>query len=592
MLGLQPWPEQSPLRAKVTGQVERNGVVVEKLHFQSRPGLYVTANLYRPARIEQPLPAVLYLCGHGATVIDGVSYGNKIHYQHHGAWLARNGYVCLMLDSLQLGEIEGVHHGTHRYDMWWWLCRGYTPAGVEAWNCIRALDYLETRKEVDSKRIGVTGRSGGGAYSWWIAALDDRIQAAVPVAGITDLQNHVVDGCVEGHCDCMFMLNTFRWDYPLVAALVAPRPLLISNTDRDSIFPLDGVVRTFEKTRRIYTLLDAKERLGLNISPGPHQDTQQLRVHAFGWLNRYLRADENLITDVAEPQFQPAELKVFDSLPSEERNTTAHEWFVPAAEPASVAETKAQWDEQRQAWHTAFLDQVFRGWPTTADSLDARLLLDRVQETVRRRAYVFTSQRGVQLPLLLVQPASLEHPAEVEIRVLDAKQWQPLADAWPDLLPLLDRQGGFASQASSDAVNIPWPESLPPGRVVAYLLPRGIGPTAWSQETKKQVQIRRRFYLLGQTLDGMRCWDVRRGLQLVRALDELRDAPIRLTARGQMAGVALYATLFEPPIQQLDLQALPATHRDGPYLLNVQRILDLPQTVAMVAQRLPFPWTR
>ena len=125
--------------------------------------------------------------------------------------------------------------------MWWWNCRGYTPAGVEAWNCIRALDYLETRKEVDAKRIGVTGRSGGGAYSWWIAAIDERIKVAVPVAGITDLQNHVVDGCVEGHCDCMFMVNTYRWDYPLVAALVAPRPLLISNTDKDTIFPLDGV---------------------------------------------------------------------------------------------------------------------------------------------------------------------------------------------------------------------------------------------------------------------------------------------------------------------------------------------------------------
>ena len=92
--------------------------------------------------------------------------------------------------------------------------RGYTPAGVEAWNCIRALDYLETRPEVDPKRLGVTGRSGGGAYSWWIAAIDERIKAAVPVAGITDLQNHVVDGCVEGHCDCMYMVNTYRWDYP------------------------------------------------------------------------------------------------------------------------------------------------------------------------------------------------------------------------------------------------------------------------------------------------------------------------------------------------------------------------------------------
>ena len=142
--------------------------MVENLHFQSQPGLYVTGNLYRPKKIEGKLPAILYLCGHGGVKKDGVSYGNKVHYQHHGAWFARHGYVCLTIDSLQLGEIEGIHHGTYQYDMWWWLNRGYTPAGVEAWNCIRALDYLQSRADVDPEKLGVTGRSGGGAYSWWI----------------------------------------------------------------------------------------------------------------------------------------------------------------------------------------------------------------------------------------------------------------------------------------------------------------------------------------------------------------------------------------------------------------------------------------
>ena len=149
--------------------------------------------------------------------------------------------------------------------MWWWNNRGYTPAGVEAWNCIRALDYLQSRKEVDPERIGVTGRSGGGAYSWWIAAIDERIKAAVPVAGITDLENHVVDGCVEGHCDCMFMVNTYRWDYPLVAALVAPRPLLIGNTDARRDLPAGRrrCGRT-SKVRKIYELYGAGDKLALN----------------------------------------------------------------------------------------------------------------------------------------------------------------------------------------------------------------------------------------------------------------------------------------------------------------------------------------
>ena len=166
-----------------------------------------------------------------------MSMGNKTGYQHHGAWFARHGYICLVLDTIQLGELEGAHHGTKRLGMWWWNSRGYTPAGVEAWNGIRALDYLQSRADVDPELIGMTGRSGGGAYTWYTAALDDRIKVAVPVAGITDLHNHVVDGIVKGHCDCMFMVNSYRWDYTKLAALLAPRPLLLSNSDKDTHFP-------------------------------------------------------------------------------------------------------------------------------------------------------------------------------------------------------------------------------------------------------------------------------------------------------------------------------------------------------------------
>ena len=203
MLGMDPMPERTDLKAKITGRVEREKFTVEKLHYQSRPNLYVTANLYVPKGLKGPAPAILYVCGHGRVKKNGVSYGNKAHYQHHGAWFARHGYVCLTIDTLQLGEIEGIHHGTYskQYAMWWWNNRGYSSAAVEAWNCIRALDYLQSRTEVDPERLGVTGRSGGGAYSWWISALDERIKVAVPVAGITDLENHVVTGCVEGHCD-------------------------------------------------------------------------------------------------------------------------------------------------------------------------------------------------------------------------------------------------------------------------------------------------------------------------------------------------------------------------------------------------------
>ena len=139
--------------------------------------------------LSQPASAILYgLYGHGWVKKDGISYGNKVSYQHHEAWFARNGYVCLVIDTLQLGEIEGIYHGIYNQKMWWWNSRGYTSAGVETWNYIRVLDYLETLGFVDSNRFGVTGRSGRRAYYWWISAVDERVKVVAPVAGITDLK--------------------------------------------------------------------------------------------------------------------------------------------------------------------------------------------------------------------------------------------------------------------------------------------------------------------------------------------------------------------------------------------------------------------
>jgi cephalosporin-C deacetylase-like acetyl esterase len=199
-------PEKTPLHATVTGTVERGEVVIDKLHFQSRPGLYVTGNLYRPRQSKGRLPAILYVCGHSGRGRDG----NKTAFQDHGLWFASNGYVCLIVDTLQLGEVAGVHHGTYNLGRWWWQARGYTPAGVECWNGVRALDYLVSRPDVDAERLGVTGISGGGAATFWIAAADERVKAAVPVSGMSDLESYVSSKVINGHCDCMFLVNTRR----------------------------------------------------------------------------------------------------------------------------------------------------------------------------------------------------------------------------------------------------------------------------------------------------------------------------------------------------------------------------------------------
>ena len=581
MLGLSPFPERTDLQPVITGVTEHEDFIVEKLHFQSLPGLYVTGNLYLPKNITEPLPAILYVCGHGQVKIDGVSHGNKVNYQHHGEWFVRNGYVCLTIDTIQLGELEGLHHGTYREGMWWWNARGYTPAGVEAWNCIRALDYLETRPEVDSTRFGVTGRSGGGAYSWWISALDDRIKCSVPVAGITDLRDHVVDGVVEGHCDCMFMVNTHRWDYAKVAALVAPRPLLIANTDKDSIFPLDGVMRVHSDVRHIYELMDAGDKLGVLITEGPHKDTQDLQVPAFRWFNRWLKGDTEPVGMVAEKLLEPAQLKVFDALPSDERTTKIHESFVSRANPR-VPKDRDEWESMRDGWMNTLRKKVFAGWPDDPGPLDLKQAFSAERDGLHIEALDFNSQRHVRLRAYLMRRAGTDPSNGVTMKVLDEDQWVKMIGGLRKTFAReLGAEIGLLPEGiETSAVQ----EQLSEDTTVIAIAPRGIGLTRFVDDARKRVQIKRRFQLLGQTLDSMRVWDIIRATEAIRSMPDLSGSPLRLSASADMGVNALYASLFVDSLETLELSNLPASHMNGPDYLNILRFLDIPQALAMAVE--------
>lgn len=631
MMGLWPLPPRTDMKPVVTGKIEAEHFTVEKLHFQSIPGLYVTANLYLPRQARLPAPAILYVCGHGASIVDKVSYGNKVTYQHHPAWFAEHGYVCLILDTLQLGEIQGLHHGTHHLNMWWWQTLGYTPAGIECWNAMRALDYLQARKEVDPKRLGVTGRSGGGATSWWVAAADDRLQCIIPVAGIADLQAHLVEavaprfrkGVIGGHCDCMYFVNTYRWDFPMVAALCAPRPLMLGNSDADDIFPVPGYRRLADRVRRIYDLYGAGDKFVLLETAGPHKDTPELRLGAYRWMNRWLQNDNGAVSESERPRFLPAQLKVLERAPDDALNALVHETFLKPARPELPqvpAVAREWWQGQSREWMQFVRDKVFRGWPESAPPLNPQLAADVRHNGLRLRAFDFTSEEGVELRLWLltgtpaVQPEFLgvfNHASETGLAGLpwtalylsSRRSWlPPEPGAKPPLVVLnaVDEAGWQdwlpeVGPAFQDALQVPHAIKLDQARFVrtqrtlqlqrwafAWIAPRGIGPTRWAEAgTPAENHIRRRFALLGQTLDGQRVWDVRRGLAVLRRVPDLKDVPLWLQGKGDMAGIVLYASLFEPDVARLDLWNLPASHVQGPTLLNVRRSLDVPQAVAL-----------
>ena len=550
MLGLWPLPERTPLDAQITGTIARDeGFRVENLHFQSRPHLYVTGNLYLPKNAQPgaKLPAVLYVCGHADRGRDG----NKTAYQHHGMWFATHGYVCLVIDSLQLGEIAAIHHGTYRYNRWWWQARGYTPAAVECWNGIRALDYLQSRPEVDPDRLAVTGRSGGGAASFWIAAADERVKVAVPVSGLSDLEDYVGGKTVNDHCDCMFLLNTFQWPWTYVAALIAPRPLLFENSGHDSLFPMNGNDRTRERLEQFYGFYTnrTEQLFDIGITPGGHNDNPELRLMAYRWINWHLQGSNAPVTEPELPAFEGRQLRAFPAeLPADELNTKIDELFVPMATNA-LPRTAAAFQAWRQERLAELRSTVFRPWPVRSGPITA-LDLGR-----KPQAGSLTTEPGIATHWKYFPAAR---------RQSNGQRW--LVVLGPD--DSLDTKPEWLARLAGDAA-------------VLLVAPRGTGPTRWLDPAPFAIQ--RSLALLGRTADGDRVHDV---LEVAaRVLPGRSGVRWTVTGRGPAGVIAAYAALFEPRLAEIVAVDPPASHRDGPIFLNVLRVFDVPDALGMLAPR-------
>lgn len=555
MLGLSPEPVKSPLQATITGTLKGDGYVVDMLHYQSMPKLYVTGNLYRPAQVEpgQRLPAVLYVCGHSNCGRNG----NKAAYQAHGIWFARHGYVCLVLDSLQLGEIAGIHHGTYREGRWWWHSRGYTPAGVECLSGVRGIDYLISRPDVDPERIAVTGISGGGAATYWIAAAEERVKVAVPVSGMADLSSYVENRVINGHCDCMFLYNTFQWPWTRIAALIAPRPLLFTNSDHDDIFPMDANQRVINSLERIYSLYGAGDLVDSLVSIGGHAYRQDIRQAAYRFINMHLKNDPRVVTDsevdlVTGPEdkrqypIAAEKLRVFpqnSDIPKDQLNTTIDQHFVP------MAKAKPPEKGEYETWRAPILAElrrvVFGYFP------------ERIPPGQRDGEWLI-SEQGIRVGLKsMAGPASGEKAAGVLLIVGDA-----------------DSSGAAALHSNVQDTNY-----------FGYLCtPRGVDQTRWTRKNPPNY-VERSHALLGRTVDAGRVWDIIAAARCLHA--QHPSVPLQVVGEGPGAVLAAYAALLEPDITGVIAVNPPSSHMDAkaPQFLNVLRVCDIPDVFGMLAPR-------
>jgi hypothetical protein len=344
------------------------------------------------------------------------------------------------------------------------------------------------------------------------------------------------------------------------------------------------VLRVHSKIKRIYELNNAADKLGLLITEGPHKDTQDLQVPVFRWFNRFLKGEDPVVDMAATKFFSAKDLKVFAELPNDERTSKIHETFVPAAKIPEAPKNQAEWEKMRDDWKKFLAEKVFAAWPTNLSAPKLKLISSSQTKQLRLRQFEFVSQENIVLPIYVVQSARGKAHALV-IRVLDeteSKKFSPVFEAVSqrktlsaDSLELVQNELEAGIAFRKEIKN----------SAVAFVFPRGIGPTAWTFDEKKATQIRRRFMLLGTTLDAMRVWDIRRATEALTSTSELQKLPAGLSGTGMMGVNALYAALFVPQVKEIQLTALPASQVDGPDYLNVLKSLDLPQVVAMAAER-------
>jgi len=169
---------------------------------------------------------------------------------------ARRGYACLIFDTLEQADNIGTHPGliiSLRND---WLSMGYSAAGGELLNSIRALDLLCSLPNVDTERIGGTGISGGGAHSFYVTIADERIKALATVAGVATPEYTLASRHLPHHCDCMYFHNPYQYDTAEFAGLIAPRPALFCYASQDSLFSNGEYKSLVNRTKKIYKLHD------------------------------------------------------------------------------------------------------------------------------------------------------------------------------------------------------------------------------------------------------------------------------------------------------------------------------------------------
>ncbi len=290
------FPARTPLNARVVRTITMDGYRVEHVLFESRPGFYVTSSLYVPGtlRKKEKAPAIIYCSGHATE-----GYRSDV-YQHVILNLVKKGFIVFAFDPVGQGErLEYFDPATnksraggptseHSYPGSQAFITGSSQANYMIWDGIRAVDYLLTRKEVDASRIGITGRSGGGTQSAYIAAFDDRIHAVAPENYITNF-TRLLESIGPQDAEQNFARAISEGlDHGDLLIVRAPKPALMITTTRD-MFSIQGARETADEVSRVYESFGSQSAFGMVEDDAPHASTKKNREAMYAFFREHLK---------------------------------------------------------------------------------------------------------------------------------------------------------------------------------------------------------------------------------------------------------------------------------------------------------------
>jgi cephalosporin-C deacetylase-like acetyl esterase len=518
-----------PLNPRITGRLQRENYAIEKVIFESLPGFYVTANLYRPSQGGR-YPGVLLQAGHTQ---EGKPEGQRL-----AANLALKGFVVLAFDPVGQGEREQTYDRRVDRPLAGWSVPEHIQAGAQniligesvaryfIWDAKRALDYLVSRPEVDAERLGAVGCSGGGALATFIGALDPRVKAVAPACFVNSYRVLFAGPNPDSEMSPPELLSS-GLDMADYIELSAPTPWLILATEGDYFTPA-GARLVYEEARRWFGLYGAADKLRFFVGPGPHGTPLETRESIYDWMLRWLKDGQGDSHEQAVKLYPNSELLV---------TASGHLDDEPGSRKLYQLISDEFHAKMRQGTTPELLAELRRlripseGTPPVVRVADESSGPEWLRQHIR-----FESEPGVEIGGKLYIPRSSgRKPAVLLVADKTSSYWIPSADSLAERIART-------------------------GRVVLELEPRD-SPGEGERPFVGNWLTNARADQIGRDLPAMRAHDILRGIDLLAARDDVDPSSIRAMARGVKGIWLLLAAAVDTRIGKVWLDRTPYSLR-------------------------------